>query len=85
MIRGFSRISKQIGHSSLLQTKGASSILGLLTRDAAEKEQDVLKKELEKARETIKEREDLVKQRDARIAELEQQGVCAMWRRSEQG
>lgn len=79
------KMQTQIGHSSLLQTKGASSILGLLTRDAAEKEQDVLKKDLEKARETIKEKEDLVKQRDARIAELEQQGACAMWRRSEQG
>ncbi|KAL1735417.1 hypothetical protein EV714DRAFT_244366 [Schizophyllum commune] len=67
------KMQTQIGHSSLLQTKGASSILGLLTRDAAEKEQDVLKKDLEKARETIKEKEDLVKQRDARIADLEQQ------------
>ncbi|KAL1743475.1 hypothetical protein HDZ31DRAFT_83403 [Schizophyllum fasciatum] len=67
------KMQTQIGHGSLLQTKGASSILGLLTRDAAEKEQDVLKKDLEKAREAVKEKEELVKQRETRIAELEQQ------------
>lgn len=63
----------QIGHSSLLQTQGASSILGLLTREAAEKEQDVLKKDLERERQAARDKEQVVKDREARISELEQQ------------
>lgn len=67
-------MNSQLARTEPLTRSGNSSVLHLLTRDAADEEKRLIEKELVRWKDVSKEKDGIIMDKDSRIAELEQAG-----------
>jgi hypothetical protein len=67
-------LNAQLSLKEPLTRTGKTSILNLITREAADEEQRTMEKEIARWKDVAQEKERRIIQKDQRITELEQQG-----------
>jgi hypothetical protein len=68
------KLTSELSQREPLTRTGKTSVLNLITREAADEEQRTKEKEITWWKQVAEEKESLLVQKDHRIAELEQQG-----------
>jgi hypothetical protein len=73
-------LNSQLSLKEPLIRTGKTSILNLITREAADEEQRMMEKEVARWKDVAEEKEKRIIEKDLRIAELEQRGQSAVFR-----